>query len=69
MRCWEQVREQMARLGEELGEKVIHHDPGSAYTSYRWLEAILLDDEMRISYSENRAKGIPTAVGTSRSGD
>ncbi len=59
MRCWEQVRERMESLGEDLDEKIIHHDPGSVYTSYRWLRAILLDDEMRISYSENGAKGNP----------
>jgi transposase InsO family protein len=59
MRCWEQVRERMASLGEGLDEKIIHHDLDSVYTSYRWLEAMLLDDEMRISYSENGAKGNP----------
>jgi len=59
MRCWEQVREQMENLGEELDEKIIHHDLDSVYTSYQWLEAILLDDEMRISYSENGAKRNP----------
>ena len=59
MRCWEQVRERMASLGKGLGEKIIHHDLDSVYTSYRWLEAMLLDDEMRISYSENGAKGNP----------
>jgi len=59
MRCWEQVRERTASLGEELDEKIIHHDLDSVYTSYRWLRAILLDDEMRISYSENGAKGNP----------
>ncbi len=59
MRCWEQVRERMASLGEELDEKIIHHDLDSVYTSYRWLEAILLGDDMRVSYSENGAKGNP----------
>jgi transposase InsO family protein len=57
MRCWEQVRERMASLGEGLDEKIIHHDLDSVYTSYRWLEATLLDDDMRVSYSENGAKG------------
>jgi transposase InsO family protein len=59
MRCWKRVREQMASLGEDLGEKIIHHDLDSVYTSYRWLRAILLDDGLRISYSENGAKGNP----------
>ena len=55
----------MASLGEGLDEKIIHHDLDSVYTSYRWLEAMLLDDEMRISYSENGRKAIP---GSSPSG-
>ena len=59
MRCWEQVRERMATLGRRLDEKIIHHDLDSVYTSYRWLEAILLGDEMRVSYSEKGAKGNP----------
>ncbi|MCS3635750.1 transposase InsO family protein [Salinibacter ruber] len=59
MRCWDQVRERMENLGEGLDEKIIHHDLDSVYTSYRWLRAILLDDEMHISYSENGAKGNP----------
>ena len=59
MRCWEQVRERMASLGEGLGEKIIHHDLDSVLVGYRWLEAVLLDDEMRVSYSENGAKGNP----------
>jgi transposase InsO family protein len=59
MRCWEQVRERMESLGEDLGEKIIHHDLDSVYTSYRWLRATLLEDRLRVSYSENRAKGNP----------
>ena len=59
MGCWEQVRKRLTSLGEGLGEKIIHHDPGSVYTSYRWLEAILLGDDMRVSYSESGARGNP----------
>jgi Integrase core domain. len=53
MRCWEQVRERLTSLGEGLDGKIIHHDLDSVYTSYRWLRATLLGDEMRVSYSEN----------------
>ena len=59
MRCWEQVRKRMASLNEGLDGKIIHHDLDSVYTSYRWLRATLLDDELRVSYSENGAKGNP----------
>jgi len=59
MRCLERVRERMASLGEDLDEKIIHHDLDSVYTSYRWLRATLLEDRLRVSYSENGAKGNP----------
>jgi transposase InsO family protein len=49
----------MASLGEGLGEKITTTTPGSVYTSYRWLQAILLEDKLRVSYSENGAKGNP----------
>jgi transposase InsO family protein len=49
----------MASLDEKLDEKIIHHDQDSVYTSYRWLRSILLDDGLRVSYSENGAKGNP----------
>jgi transposase InsO family protein len=53
MRCWEQIRERMSNLGEELDEKIIHHDLDSVLVGYRWLRAMLIDDEMRVSFSEN----------------
>ena len=59
LRCWERVRERMSALGAELDGRIVHHDLGSVYTSYRWLRAILLEDGMRVSYSENGAKGNP----------
>jgi transposase InsO family protein len=59
LRCWEQVREQVGSLGVDLNGRIVHHDQDSVYTSYRWLRTVLLEDGMRISYSENGAKGNP----------
>jgi transposase InsO family protein len=59
MRCWKRVRERMSALGMPLEVQVVHHDQDSVYTSYRWLRAILLEDGLRVSYSENGAKGNP----------
>jgi transposase InsO family protein len=59
LRCWEQVRERMSALGAELDGMIIHHDQDSVYTSYRWLQAILLEDGLRVSYSQNGAKDNP----------
>ena len=59
LRCWERVRDRMSALSVPLGGRIIHHDQDSVYTSYRWLRAILLDDGLRVSYSERGAKGNP----------
>ena len=59
MRCWERVRERMAALDLAMAGRIVHHDQDSVYTSYRWLRAILLDDGLRVSYSEIGAKGNP----------
>jgi transposase InsO family protein len=59
MRCWERVRERMSKLSVSRQGRIIHHDQDSVYTSYRWLRAVLLEDGLRVSYSENGAKGNP----------
>lgn len=59
LRCWERVRQRMAALKVPLQGAIIHHDQDSVYTSYRWLRTILLEDGLRVSYSENGAKGNP----------
>jgi len=59
LRCWERVRERMAALNVTMDRRIIHHDQDSVYTSYRWLRAVLLEDGLRVSYSENGAKGNP----------
>jgi transposase InsO family protein len=59
LHCWNRVREQMRSLDVDLNGRIIHHDQDSVYTSYQWLRTILLEDSMRVSYSENGAKGNP----------
>jgi transposase InsO family protein len=59
LRCWEQVRTCMAGLGQPLEGSVLHSDLDSVYTSYDWLRQVLLDDGLRVSYSERGAKDNP----------
>jgi len=47
-------------VGLTLGERIIHHDQDTVYTSYRLLYAVLIKHRARISYSENGAKGNTT---------
>jgi putative transposase len=53
------VRTNMASLDQRLWGVVIHHDKDSVYTSYRWLEEVLLKDTARISYAQRGARDNP----------
>jgi len=59
LRCWEQVRARMAALSQSLEGRVLHSDLDSVYTSSDWLRRVLLDDGLRVSYSERGAKDNP----------
>lgn len=59
LECWKAVRSSYADLGRDLGGVTVHHDQDAVYTSYAWLEAILVDSGARASFSENGAKGNP----------
>jgi len=59
LRCWQRVRERMSQLGVRLEEQIVHHDQDSVYTSYDWLRALLVEDGLRVSYSERGARGNP----------
>lgn len=54
------LREGMASLGSaDLSGVIVHHDKDSVYTSYAWLERLLLGEEARLSYAERGAKDNP----------
>lgn len=59
LRCWKRVRARMAALGQSLEGAILHSDLDSVYTSYDWLRCILLEDGLRVSYSERGAKDNP----------
>jgi len=51
------ARENLNEVGIDLQGRFIHHDRDSVYTGYRWLQAVLIREQARISFSENGAKG------------
>lgn len=56
----ENLREGMAPLGHDtLSDVIVHHDKDSVYTSYRWLERLLLEERARLSYAERGARDNP----------
>jgi len=59
LRCWKQVRARMTELDQPLEGTILHSDLDSVYTSYDWLRQVLLDDGLRVSYSERGAKDNP----------
>jgi len=59
LRCWEQVRARITGLGQPLEGSVLHSDLDSVYTSFDWLRQVLLEDGLRVSYSERGAKDNP----------
>ena len=59
LQALDDLRTNMASLGQRLWGVVIHHDKDSVYTSYRWLEEVLLKDRARISYAQRGARDNP----------
>ena len=59
LRCWERVRARMAGLGQPLEGTILHSDLDSVRAGYDWLRALLLEDGLRVSYSERGAKDNP----------
>jgi len=51
------ARETLERMGLTLEGRFIHHDQDTVYTGYRWLQVVLIRERMRISFSENGARG------------
>lgn len=51
------TRKNLEQMGMDLEGLFIHHDRDSVYTGYRWLQAVLIRERMKISFSENGARG------------
>ncbi len=56
LRAWEDSKQTLKRFNENWTNTIIHQDQDSVYTSDRWVDQ-LLNDEIRLSYSTNGAKG------------
>ena len=44
-------------MGMNLEDCFMHHDQDTVYTGYRWLQAVLIRERAKISFSENGARG------------
>ncbi len=49
----------LGAVGRDLKGVIVHHDKDSVYTSYAWLQRVLLEEDARLSYAERGAKDNP----------
>lgn len=57
LRCWEQAKQRIVQLGGEVPGILVHHDQDPVYTSYAWIQQLMIEDGVKISFSENGARG------------
>ena len=61
LRCWEEVKQALAHIGHGTDGLIVHHDQDTVYTSYDWLQALLIRDRARVSFAEHGARDNPPA--------
>ena len=59
LRCWETVKEALGQVGRGTEGLTVHHDQDTVYTSYDWLQRLLIRDRARVSYAEGGARDNP----------
>ena len=59
LRCWSRTTAAYDELAASLDGVTVPSDQDAVYTSYAWLRRLLIDSGVRISYSENGARGNP----------
>ena len=69
LRCWETVKEALAHVGRGTEGVIVHHDQDAVYTSYNWLQTLLIRDRGRVSYAERGARDNPVVVGPLQGGE
>ena len=53
------LTDNLGDVGRDLKGVIMHHDKDSVYTSYAWLQRVLLEEQGRLSYAERGAKDNP----------
>lgn len=57
--AWQQAKATLSRLGRSTAGLAVHSDQDAVYTSYDWLDQLLVRDGVRVSYSERGCKDNP----------
>jgi len=56
-KAWRKAKINLRRYRQRLRGVIVHHDQDSVYTGHGWLHEVVVKDNVRVSYSENGAKG------------
>ncbi len=56
-RAWERAKETFRVQGISWEGMVLHQDQDSVFTGNRWVDKVLIEDGVRLSYSQNGARG------------
>ncbi len=56
LKAWRRAKKCFKEQGISWDNMIMHHDRDSVYTSYRWLDKLLNEDNVRVSYSQRGAK-------------
>jgi len=59
LRAWKQAQGTLRELGVSRAGLIMHHDRGSAFTSYGWAHQLLVADGLRLSYALRGARDNP----------
>lgn len=57
MEAWGKAKFMLRRFGQKIEGIIIHHDQDGVYIGHRWLHQVAVKDKVRVSYSEDGAKG------------
>jgi len=57
LKAWERARHTLKKQRAEIRGLIVHQDQDPVFTSYRWVDQLLVKDRARVSYSLNGARG------------
>jgi transposase InsO family protein len=55
--AWRRAKKALKRYGVKTEGIIVHHDQDGVYLGHGWLYELAIRDKVRVSYSENGAKG------------
>jgi putative transposase len=55
--AWRRAKKTLKRYGVKTEGIIVHHDQDGVYLGHGWLYELAIRDKVRVSYSENGAKG------------